>query len=493
MLYLKLKFFLNRIVVYFSFFLFPIWGQKTLDLNTLSHSLIASIYCLLMMAQWFLLGKEIDYLLKIYFRANSSLDRIVCKVFTGMFFTIIYFNFITFFLPKEWHYNTFWITWTILGFFYSWPTRGKIIQESVSTNFHEYKYLDSFEKAILSLILIFIIISIPDFSNLNTSKDLKLFFNPDQKISSFIWNFLEINYYPFKKYPQLFNLSYHIHFYFLNVSMYLLTFYALLRYFVSRRLAILGIFSVISSWSFSIILNNSYSLPLFSLYSLLWAWSFLWVSKSSTYRSGLFIGLLGAWGVAIDRSNLILFLTQLLLLHFVFLKEKTKWYRKQFLKYNLLGIILIPVIFIFSNSALDHPFSFQFNTSDIIKELSLLFQRKAFFSLSFLGISIFIYKLFHPHSHKNITLNIQQNKLNEIGATLFSIFVLSIFFNINYTKNFGGIWILSFFSLLPLELIFQKISRIQSSKNMIYLIYIIICLADSHLEERIKILSKLFN
>jgi hypothetical protein len=55
------------------------------------------------------------------------------------------------------------------------------------------------------------------------------------------------------------------------------------------------------------------------------------------------------------------------------------------------------------------------------------------------------------------------------------------------------IWVLSFLSLIPIELIFQSISRLRSKRNMIYLIYILICLLDSHFEGRVKIFLKIFN
>ena len=63
----KSKFFLNRAVSYFSFLLIPVWIQKTLELNFLTQALIMLLYMLFMAGQWYLLGKEIDHRLKIYF------------------------------------------------------------------------------------------------------------------------------------------------------------------------------------------------------------------------------------------------------------------------------------------------------------------------------------------------------------------------------------------------------------------------------------------
>ena len=72
---IKYKFFINRLLIYFSFLLIPVWLQQSLQLNLLLQSLILLMYMLFMGGQWYLLGKEVDYRLKIYYRANSSIDR----------------------------------------------------------------------------------------------------------------------------------------------------------------------------------------------------------------------------------------------------------------------------------------------------------------------------------------------------------------------------------------------------------------------------------
>ena len=58
------------------------------------------LYITFIVCQWFLLGKEIDYRLKIYFRVNSSMDRVAYRLLLGMCFFILYFNVISFFPPK---------------------------------------------------------------------------------------------------------------------------------------------------------------------------------------------------------------------------------------------------------------------------------------------------------------------------------------------------------------------------------------------------------
>lgn len=158
---LKWKFFTFRIVSYFSFLLIPVYVQKGLELKPLALAALMTLYILFIVSQWFLLGKEIDHRLKIYFRVNSSIDRVVYRLFLGMFFFILLFNMINF-LDSKWVYNSYWITWSLLGLFYSRPTRGKIIQESVSSNFGEFKFLDRFEKTLVALILLMFVFSVPE-------------------------------------------------------------------------------------------------------------------------------------------------------------------------------------------------------------------------------------------------------------------------------------------------------------------------------------------
>ena len=65
---LKWKFFTYRIVSYFSFLLIPVYVQKGLELRPIALAALMTLYILFIVSQWFLLGKEIDHRLKIYFR-----------------------------------------------------------------------------------------------------------------------------------------------------------------------------------------------------------------------------------------------------------------------------------------------------------------------------------------------------------------------------------------------------------------------------------------
>ncbi len=483
----KSKFFIYRALTYFSFLLLPIWMGKALTLSLPVLVLVMVLYCAFIVSQWFLLGKEIDHRLKIYFRVNSSIDRVVYRIFMGMFFMTIYFN-LLYLLPSKWIYNCFWATWVILGLFYSWPTRGKIIQESVTSNFHEYRYLDRFEKTILFLVVTLFVVSVPEFPNLDSYNSLRLYFDPNERVAGAFWNFITVNYYPFMKYPKLLKIAWCVHFYFLTMIVFLATFYATARYFVSRRLAILGGFALISSWSFTKVMAFSYGTTLISTYSILWVWTMLWCTKSSTYRSGLFVGLVGAWGVIIDKANLVLFAIQLGLLFFYFFKDKTLWYKKQFFRYCSFGIFVSFLSFILSTSGFDYSIDLNMN---FLSEAVRFIDRKAFFVMSIFGIFVLLIRAVLKKTNRVDFGTFEQEKLNQFIVSVFSIVCLSTLFDSRFVSDFGMLWILALLSIIPIEVIFQKIRGLRSRRNMIYMIYILICLLDSHFEGRLKIIYRM--
>ena len=488
-LFLKSKFFLYRIVSYFSFLLIPVYVQKSLDIRPIYQFLFMVLYSGFIMSQWFFLGKEIDYRLKIYFRVNSSIDRVVYRLFLGMFFFIILFN-CFYLLPSKWVYNSFWVIWGSLGLFYSWPTRGKIIQESVTTNFSEFKYLDGFEKTLVSLIVLMVLVSVPLFPDLVQKEALILYFDPHQQVSSLYWNFLTVTFFPFKSYPVLFKMGWCTYIYAVNISLYLLTFYAFLRFFISRRLSLLGVFALISSWSVTKLMAGSYGSLFVEMYSVLWIWGLLWVTKSSTYRTGLFIGLLGFYGALLNQSYALLSIVQLGVLLFHFLGDKTLWFKRQLVKYSSLGLVLMIGLILISFDS-----SNWFNSGGLsfVDNFKLLLDRKAFFTLSIFGILIVILKRTTPRFRPLAALHFDKVRVDELNIGLVLLFSFGVVINGLTTQGFSLLWMIAFYSLIPLEVVFLQISRLRSSRNMIYLIYILICLLDSHFEGRFKIFLTLFH
>lgn len=485
---LKSKFFLYRSLSYSFFLLIPIWLQKALDLPVFLQVFLMSLYILFMVGQWFLLGKEVDHRLKIYFRVNSSMDRVIYRLLLGMILMLIYFNLLSFLSPK-WIYNTFWMTWILLGLFYSWPTRGKIIQESVSSHFTEFRYLDSFEKTLVGLILLMFLVSIPELPYLKSIDGLKLFLDSGETFSTQVWNFLTVNYYPFVRYPDMLKIAWSMHFYIVGLGLFLICFYALLRFFLSRRLSLLGVFALISSWSFSKIIGADLGNALVSTYSLFWVWSVLWVTKSETYRSGLFLGLINYYGVLLNQSWIFMVFIQLGALYFYFLRHKTVWYRRQLLRYCLFGIFLSLGVTLVNLEKFEMISSIGV---DYLDHFFYLLDRKAIFSLSFIGIFFFVGKILFKNFSLFKAFQMDKQRSVELLAAISCLFLYALILDQSLVSNFSLLWFFAFFGLIPLEVIFQSISRLRSKRNMIYVAYILICLLDSHFEGRVKIFLRLF-
>jgi hypothetical protein len=485
----KSKFFINRAFIYFSFLLLPVWIQKTAEINLFVQSLLMLAYLMFMAGQWYLLGREIDHRLKIYFRANSSIDRILYRIIIGSATMMVLFNFMSF-ISASIVNHFFWGFFIVVGLFYSWPTRGKIIQETVSSQFTEYRYLDSFEKTVLFLTISMFFASMPSFPILNNLETLKLIVDPEEKMNGQLWNYLHMYFYPFRKFPHLVNLGWSMHFYFISFSLYLLAFYGILRFFISRRLSILGIFALVSTWSFSIFLKQDIYSSVTTTFSVLWVWSILWCVKSSTYRSGLMYGLLCYTGVVFNYNYFILFPLGLAFLYFFFLQENTQWYRSQFVKYSSLGMFLILVTLLTHVDLRFFEYSLQW--SQLLSYIGIIMKRKAFYSLSVIGVFALIIMLMKPKGRIFSTLTIDVRRLREFSILVISLLLVSILFEKDLVLGFGALWFVVFLCILPLEWIFQSISRLRSRRNFIYAIYVLLCLLDSHFEGRVRIVYNFY-
>lgn len=485
----KYKFFLNRAVTYFSFLLIPIWIQKTIQLNLFLQSIILLMYMLFMGGQWYLLGKEVDHRLKIYYRANSSMDRILYRLVLGNIFVILFYNILNLF-PFAVTEMAFWIFFVTMGLFYSWPTRGKIIEETMAGQFGEFKFLDSFERTVLFITIVMFLGSLPEVSLFQNIEALKLYFDPQEKIHFSIWNFLQVNYLPFQKYSKLYNLAWSYHVFFYGLGIFLLAFYCVVRFFFSRRLSILAVFSVVSSWSLPKIVGANIIDSYTTTYLLIWVWSLLWATKSATYRSGLFTGLVLAWGAMININYTYLLPVTLICVYTLFLKEHTSWYKKQWLKYNLLGVMITLLVLVshFEMGRLFDGVGFS-GFYNIVQEF---IYRKAFFTLSLFGLILTIAYFTGKMRSRLSYVSFEKKKFNELIFAVITIIFLGMFFNSVYLRGFSFIWILAFFSIIPLEWIFQSISRLRSKRNIIYMLYILVCLLDSHFEGRIRIIGKMF-
>lgn len=485
----KWKFFTNRVVIYFSFLFIPLLLQKMIKLNLLYQSIILMFYMLFMLGQWYLLGKEVDHRLKIYYRVNSSLERVLYRLILGSaFFTLIFNCFAL--LPRSVLDFVFWPFFVCIGLFYSWPTRGKIIEETMSRQFSEFKFLDSFEKTVLALTVVLFIFSFPEIPLFQNIDALKLYFDPQEKIHPAMWNFLNINYFPFVEYNKLFNLTWSYHLYFYGLGAYLVTFYAFLRYFVSRRLSILGVFGIVSTWSFAKIVEANFMDAVNTTYPLIWVWSLIWCSRSSTYRSGLFLGMVNFIGTLINVKFIVLVPVSLILEYYFFMKKHTKWYRQQWLKYNAFGVFLC-LLTALSHVEISHLFT-GIPLSQLGDQVVNFFQRKAFYSLSAFGVVILLIQSIKYFDTRLKKLLIEAERLREMFLAVVALFFAGIILEANFFSSFVLIWILTFLSLIPLEWVFQSIRKLRSKRNIIYVLYILICLLDSHLEGRVRVFAKLF-
>ena len=223
-------------------------------------------------------------------------------------------------------------------------------------------------------------------------------------------------------------------------------------------------------------------------YSLLWVWSLLWVIRSSTYRTGLFFGLVGMYGVLINKLWFALWIPHAILIVY-FLNDKTNWFKRQMFRYASFGFVL-SLIIVFATTTRN--FSIININTEYWSEIATIFQRKAFYALSPLGLllGLLIYKDVNWSLLKNFKLD-----KDYLRYTAVCVVILSLFNLVTGSGIFGGfsiMWVLTLLSLIPLELIFQSMSRLRSSRNMIYLIYILICLLDSHFEGRVKVILRTF-
>ncbi len=484
----KISFFLNRATHYTLLLIIPAWAPKYFTLTRSWEFLIIFLYIIFLAGQWYLLGKEIDHRFKIYFRVNSSIDRVIYRLILGYIFMIFFFCLVSY-VPTAMIRHFYWGFWIVFGLFYSWPTRGKIIEESVSQQFGEFKFLDSFEKTLLLLVIIFFIVSLPAFPQFNDTNHLRAVLDSSTRLSSQFWNFFKVNYYLFRKYPNIYYMAIGVHFYVVGLGLFLLASYGILRVFFHRRIALLGVFALISSWSYSKILESNPHYALTTTFVVLWIWSLVWALKSSTYRSGLLLGMLSYLGVMIDISFLWLIFIQFLLI-FVFLKDKTRWFKLQLLKYSFFGILLAIIIFFTEDIPIFSSFSFQYN---LWPSLLVSFKSKSFYIVSLVGFSLLLVRFLGGKKHFNKIVILMEERMLIIVLSVLILFLYSMIINAQLMGGFSLIWMFSFLSLLPIGWIFESMTQSRSKRNMIYVFYILVCLLDSHVEGRVKIFLKIFN
>jgi hypothetical protein len=215
----------------------------------------------------------------------------------------------------------------------------------------------------------------------------------------------------------------------------------------------------------------------------------MWSSRSGTYRSGLFTGLICAYLTMINPLNFVLLPCGIFLSYFFFLSDRTPWFKKQWVKYNVMGSMLSVVVFFIGIEAKEIAF---INGTFAWEILLDHIYRKAFFIISPIGFVMMMLYLTNSSRHFLSFVIFDKRKIAEILVGMGVLVFWGFFFNPDFLKGFSLIWILSFFALIPIEWIFQSISRLRSKRNLIYAMYALVCLFDSHLENRFRIIGKLF-
>jgi hypothetical protein len=201
-------------------------------------------------------------------------------------------------------------------------------------------------------------------------------------------------------------------------------------------------------------------------------------------------GLLSFVGVCFNYNYFFLFPVGLALLYFIFLKENTEWYRNQFVRYTSLGmfLILITLITHIDLRFFEHAMSF----GQLSTYFTVVIKRKAFYALAYIGVVALLIMLIKPRWKFLATLTIDYRRLKELSVLVVCFFAIGIFIDKDLIRSFGMLWFIVFLCVLPLEWIFQTISRLRSRRNFIYMLYVIMCLLDSHFEGRVRILYNFY-
>jgi hypothetical protein len=202
------------------------------------------------------------------------------------------------------------------------------------------------------------------------------------------------------------------------------------------------------------------------------------------------MGLVSFWGTLLNPSFAILVFFQLGFLLLIFLKERTPWFKRQLLKYALFGIVLTVLRLLSHTDLLESTHSIDWS---LFKVAYVELDRKGFYNLSIFGLILFIVKFFRPKFSILKDFQIERESMNIFLLSISLYVLIFLFWDGSLISGFGMMWPLAFLSLIPLELLFQSLSRLRSSRNMIYVIYILICLLDSHFEGRVKLFLKIFN
>ena len=424
---------------------------------------------------FYLVGLYLDHAFKIYYHLNSSLDRVVYRLLFGgatISLLVLFFK-----MTGGERYITL-ASYSVVAFnllLSVYPTTAKIIYSSTSKNFSELKHLDKLERFILSMFATYFMFSTPNliFLSKETISSFLTFdiFHQNYIFSTSIFSALDV---------ATNSLGY---FYFLFGGLYYLIIYSFFRFFFSRRVSLIGILALVTNWNLTKMVYGDFTTYATAMYLLSFLWAHIWVGNSKSYRTNLFFGLILCLGshhpYQISGALLILGL----LSTFVTTGVVTPWARLQSLKYMSLGVIIALGLitndffgggdFVFQKSAI-----FNFN----------LFFKKAFNILSLMGVIIFLTFYLAMIREK---LKKPLSFLNSANYLFFSLcFIVLVILLSGYGQHFslsGFIYFAIILFCLPtLELVLNSFGIFHPRRNLIFFLYILFVILDSHLESRVK-------
>ena len=429
---------------------------------------------------FYLVGLYLDYLFKIYYHLNSSLDRMVYRLIFGASFTSILLL-CTSFLFGETYVSICCVGLVLVNLiFAAYPTSARVIHTNVSSNLGELKHLDKLEKVLLGMFAIYFFTSVPDIRFVENS-GFKSFLTKDLFHQNF--RFVESVFFNFGRVNQLVG-----YFYFFLGGLYYLIIYSFFRFFYSRRVSLIGILAIITNWNLVKLVYGDITTYGTSLYLLAFMWGLLWVNTSKSYRTNLFFGLILTLSAhhPLQISMTILFIG--LLSVFLTPDLRTTWAKFQSLKYMSLGAgvaLALAVIDIMMGDdfGLLQRQSFSFN----------LFFKKAFNILSSVGLIVLL------SSYGMLRLGKLKSSFSFLGQVNYLFFTFVFAIALLFLSGNGQLFDISaflFFAIvlycLPaLELILNSLGLFHRKRNLIFLLYILFAILDSHFESRVKTLISL--
>lgn len=460
----KYFYFIEKLVYYFFFFFVPIFLLKNYKLELFGQFFLLTLYIFFIYSQAYSLGKELDYRFNILYAKKSSVETALYRIFLGKGAFVLLFYLPTQYLSREYVNIFYWSFWPLLFLFFAWPTRMKVLKGIFQLGFRDFRVMDFIEKVTVFAIIVYGIVSLP-FPVVDSHRVMGQL--QDQVLFQ---SFFAPLFGPFYGMENIYPQSIMFFIYCSGLFILLTSGYCFFRHFFSRRLALLGIFSTVASWSFVKYINHDF----FALYrsglAILWIWVIFWLFNSRTFRSGLFLGFITLWSALVNINYLVFY--PLTIIYYLFQKRHHNhpvWFQINFTKYFL------PFIFIILALLFRQGLTWQFENIDIINQIIYFIDLKAFFILALFGLGIVLInfkKYLKPYKNFWIFIGV--------------IFLYSLWGSAPIVHGLSLMIFLSFMALFLVDWVGHQVHPFRSKKNIVFTIYFLIILLDSHLEGRVK-------